>query len=89
MDYKIGSEYYIRDNKGNLELPQRMMARLCGDRHEQGNKEIRGGSRVRLLSESPREVRFGFDGQKYVTPKITFARFASEELSQKPKPKGE
>ena len=77
MDYKIGSEYYIRD-KGYPEPPQRMMARRFGDKNRDAVQEIRGGSRVTLLSESPVEVRFRFDGQEYVTFKSTLAQFASE-----------
>ena len=83
IDLKIGSEYYIRD-KGPPELPQRMMARRFGDKRRDAVKEIRGGSRVTLLSKSRVEVKFRFDGQEYVTFTSTFAQFASEHS-----PKGE
>jgi hypothetical protein len=51
MVYKIGSEYYIHEKADdhNPAMTERMMARLCSDKHDQAGKDIRGGSRVTLL----------------------------------------
>jgi hypothetical protein len=81
MDYKIGSEYYIRDKRNdNPALTPPMIARLVGDKRWEAVKDIPGRSRVTLLKpETFNKVKFWFDGQDYETSIRTFRRFANDK----------